>query len=452
MLRYRSLLKLLSDCFLKRKKSDAPFYIDQVTRVTGRAVFVWFLASAFVILQFILQLSTGLLVKPIMAGFHLTPALAGFLVGSFYLFYVLMQTPVGYLLDRYGLRLLLSIGAIVCAIGCLLFAKATCFLPALMGRLMMGFGASVAFVGCLKVIVHWFPDRHVALMTALLESFGITCVLIFNTVSAHFVARLGWQPGIEFVAILLVILAVCFVIWMRDTPPGVAVHHESIKGLKALWQVCRRHLFGNYLTWLNGLCAGLLFSVATVFGSLWGVPFLMVSHHLSLAAVTEDLNGILLGILVGCPVMGWLVSRSLISAQKLLSLSAFLTGVCFLVLCFVLSLTPLGLKIMCVLIGFIASAYVVSFVVSSSLVPTQVRSVSFGFLNTLMVAVVPLLQPVIGAALGALAHRHPHFHKSALLAYSVRDYQLALSILPMLLIALGLICWRYLVVGKKELR
>jgi|GEM_PF-1047618 len=447
----RSLLLFLSDCFLRRKKPKQAVSSDQVIQVTGRAVFVWILASAFVILQFILQLSTGLLVKPIMADFRLTPAVAGLLVGSFYFFYVLMQTPVGYLLDRYGLRVLLSVGAIVCAIGCVLFAKSSAFIPALIGRLMMGFGASVAFVGCLKVIVHWFPERHTALMTALLESLGITCVLVFNTVSSHVVAKVGWQPGIEFVAVLLVILAICFVIWMRDNPPGITVSHQSIKGLGELWRVCRGYLLTNYLIWLNGLCAGLLFSVATVFGSLWGVPFLMVSHHLSLSAVTTDLNGILLGILVGCPVMGWLVSRQLMSAQKLLSLSAFLTGLCFLVVIYVIGLSSLGLKVMCTVIGFIASAYVVSFMVSANLVPTSVRSVSFGFLNTLMVSVVPLLQPVIGAALGALVHRHSHVHETPLLDYPVHDYQLALTILPALLIVLGVICWCYLVVDKKEL-
>ncbi len=415
-----------------------------VERVTWKAMLMWSLATSFVMLQFILQLSTGLLVKPLMEAFGLSPGLAGALVGSYYLFYVLMQTPVGYLLDRYGLRRLLSIGAFVCALGCLLFVESHTLWVALTGRVLMGFGASVAFVGCLKVIVHWFPERRIALMTALLESVGITCVLIFNEISSHWIATIGWRSAVASVAIPLLLLSLCFLIWLREYPEGVERAPVVIRGMKQLWAVCRKYLFPNPLLWLNGLCAGLLFSVVTVFGALWGVPFLMVSHHLSLLIVTSDINVILMGILVGCPVMGWLVSGGRVSSGRLMSFSALLTGLLLLVFIYVVSMNPWLFRILCFTLGFVASSYVVSFMVSAQAVPKAVQSVSFGFLNTLMVLVVPILQPLLGHLLTTLSRQHDGFSKSALLHYSLQDYQWTLTLLPVLLLIFGAICWRYL--------
>ena len=71
----------------------------------------------FVLFQFFLQLSSGVIINSIMTEMKLTALMAGILSSSFYLIYTIMQIPVGILFDRQSTRLLLSISAIVCSFG-----------------------------------------------------------------------------------------------------------------------------------------------------------------------------------------------------------------------------------------------------------------------------------------------------------------------------------------------
>src|SRR5689334_19956382 len=105
---------------------------------------VWVVTTAFVLLQFFLQLSSGEIIEGLMKSFSLTAFGGGVLASSYYYIYVLLQTPAGMLIDRYGARGILSISALNVCIGSLLFASAKTVLVALLGRVLMGIGAAFA--------------------------------------------------------------------------------------------------------------------------------------------------------------------------------------------------------------------------------------------------------------------------------------------------------------------
>src|SRR3989338_4587397 len=85
---------------------------------------VWFVAAIFVLFQLFLQLSSGEVISALMKSFTLTAFGGGVLISSYYYIYVLLQTPVGILMDRYGPRGTLSLGAFFICVGSLIFASA----------------------------------------------------------------------------------------------------------------------------------------------------------------------------------------------------------------------------------------------------------------------------------------------------------------------------------------
>src|SRR5690554_5562331 len=108
---------------------------------------VWSVSAVFLLFQFFLQLSSADIVAGLMESFSLNALGAGLLASSYYYIYVILQAPAGILIDRFGPRRLLTLGAFVCGLGCWIFSMSLQLDWAVFGRLLMGTGAAFAFVG-----------------------------------------------------------------------------------------------------------------------------------------------------------------------------------------------------------------------------------------------------------------------------------------------------------------
>ncbi len=99
---------------------------------------MWSIGTAFVMFQFLLQLSSGVMAESLMKAFSTSAVGAGLLSSAYYYIYVSLQTPAGMLIDRFGARRLMSFGAVVCALGCLVFSQTDHLWIAALARAMMG--------------------------------------------------------------------------------------------------------------------------------------------------------------------------------------------------------------------------------------------------------------------------------------------------------------------------
>src|SRR3989344_5993733 len=88
-----------------------------------RAWVIWIISILFVMFQFCVQLSAGEMLDGLMQSFSLSAFGGGLLVSVYYYIYVLLQTPAGVLIDHYGPRLLLTVGALTCGLGTFMFAE-----------------------------------------------------------------------------------------------------------------------------------------------------------------------------------------------------------------------------------------------------------------------------------------------------------------------------------------
>ena len=78
----------------------------------------------------------------------------------------------GVLLDRFGARTLVVVGALVMAAGQLLLALADGLPLAIAARVLVGAGDALTFISVLAVVVAWFPARRVPVMTQLTGLIG----------------------------------------------------------------------------------------------------------------------------------------------------------------------------------------------------------------------------------------------------------------------------------------
>lgn len=422
-----------------RRRGDSVTILPPSGKIWQRqlAWLMWIVSAIFVLFQFCLQLTSGEIVSGLMKSFHLTALGGGFLASTYYYVYVSLQTPVGLLIDRFGPRKLLSIGAFILASGCLLFASSANVYVAIFGRLLMGGGAAFAFVGSLSVAAKWFPVERFGLLTACLEMIGMMGSLVGGFLLADLVQHVGWRNSIYFAAVFSAILVILLWTIVRDAPsnmPQVSVQPKKTK--ENFWQDVKL-LLKSKIAWKNALFSGLMFSIVTVFIALWAVPFLQIEHHLSLMMSALVCNVVFVGTAIGSPIIGFIDSRVNWRRQILLGCAVVAT-VAMSILIYIPAISLAIVIILMFITGMTVSCYVINFVIASEISTPQTRSTSIGFTNTMSVGLAPILQPLIGFILFLLAG---HGAAHGAMNYSLHDYQVALSIIPLLPISAAVLAW-----------
>ena len=79
-----------------------------------------------------------------------------------------------------------------------------------------------------------------------------------------------------------------------------------------------------------------------------------------------------------------------------------------------------------------------TFAIANEIVATRIKSASIGFVNMLSVGLAPILQPLVGLILSLLTIHAVH---NSVHHYTVHEYQIALSIIPLLLLIAAVIGW-----------
>ncbi len=408
-------------------------FMSQYRQRSGYAYLVWGVSLAFVLFQFFIQLSSGEMVTGLMKSFSLSAFGGGLLASAYYFVYVALQTPAGILMDRYGPRRLLSVGALVLVIGSVLFGSTHSLALAFLGRILMGAGSGFAFVGSLSLIGRWFPPQRFAVMVGMTETIGMLGVVVGSYLLAHVIASSGWRVSVLGMAVIALIITVLITLFVQDQPSHLPVKQKT--ELHPIWPELKL-LIKKPLAWMNGIYGGLMFAIATVFVALWGIPFLRVEHHISLVSSAMVSDMLFLGAAVGSPMWGYLDAR--MKSRRPVMLAAPLVSLVLLLAIIYLPNLPLALVgALMFILGVACSTYILTIVIASEIVSNHARGTSLGFLNTLTVGSAPLLQPLVGWFLGlAAGSREAHTH-----VYSLAQYQDALFILPVMMIIAAIMAW-----------
>ena len=384
--------------------------------------FIWGSAMGFVLFQFFLQLSSGVMLKQWAQSFSIDALEAGVLGSSYYYIYASLQTPAGLLMDKFGPRHLLSIGALVCAVGCLAFAGTDHIYIAEVGRLMMGGGSAFAFVGSLYLIREWFAPNRYAFMVGIAETIGMAGTIIGSIFLSVLIKHVGWQECILAAsAIAFALSGLCWMMVRNTNPENRRKRLTPCSFKEGLLIVLK-----TPLAWWNGLYIGLLFSVITVFVALWGIPFLQLASHMSLTMATAATTMVFLGAGIGSPFMGYLSSR-LARRRPLLSINASISLVLVSLVIYWPHPPTIVMFILLFLLGFSCSSYVLSYAISDDIAPLRLKNTFTGFTNTLAVITAPLLQPLIGFL---LEYFDPHGHIVGPVHYHIAAFREALTVMP----------------------
>ena len=362
---------------------------------------VWGFGAVFYLLGFFHRVAPAVITGELMRDFHISAAALGNLSAFYFYSYVAMQIPTGILADRWGPRRLLTLGALVAAMGAVMFALAPSLAWASVGRLLIGGSVAVAFVGLLKVAASWFPSHRFALVSGLALLFGIVGAVFAGPPLRILVDHFGWRTVVLFSALLTLFVGVGTWVVVRDYPhdkgyrdfsaaPAVSGSPVDSGIIAGVFQV-----FAYRNTVLLFVIPGGIVGCVLTFSGLWGVPYLTTLHGISPASAATLTSALLVAWAIGGPFFGWLSDR-LGDRKKLFLVGCGISvaGWGLIVLVNGMSLTLLVPILM--ITGFASGCMIISFAFVKESVPAHLSGTVSGVINMGVMIGPMVLQPAVG--------------------------------------------------------
>lgn len=394
-------------------------------------VLVIFLCAAFLFYKYVLQVYPGIITPDLMQEFNLNGVELGNLAANYFYAYLITQVFVGMLLDKYSTRILGGLAIIAGAVGALIFSQTYNLHMAEFGRLLMGFGTAFATVCYLKNAAVWFRPERFAFVSGLLATAAMLGAIAGQTPLALLVEHFTWRVTIWYVGVVGVALGLLFILLVRDSNPD----NNALSAVKygVSWKDILS-VIKNKQNWLLTFYSGLIFTPLAVFGGLWGNPFLVTVHHLSTRDAATAISAAFLGLAVGAPVLG-LVSDRLGQRKKIMMLGTLLAAAAIAAVVFGSDLNLSLLIVLLFLFGFGIGAFMLCFAVGKEANPIIVAATVVSMINLGDPIFGSFTEPMIGKILDLSWHGQL---ADGIRVYSAMDYRLALSILPIYLVAAAL--------------
>lgn len=380
----------------------------------------WTLVLSFFSFQFILRLLPGLIMPQIMKKFHVDASHYGLLSSMYYFGYAGSQIPIAYYLDRFGPRKIVSICIFLCSMGTLVFRYSESWSIVLIGRFLIGVGSAVGFLGTVKVISQWFSKNHYARMIGVSFTLGLFGALYGGKPVAAWIHVFGWENVLTGLALFGSAIGVLVLLFLPQNGP-----HESKESAVQFSDI--KYVLKNKNLVFLAICNLLMVGSLEGFADVWGVSYFMKSLHLEKMDAAFITSFIFVGMLFGGPLLAYLAEKSMryyeITAFCGL-FSALLFGLIFLFY----QKFHSSLYLVMFLMGIFCCYQVLIFAISSQLSPSRLLGVTTAFLNCINMLGGSFFHGSIGLLLDRLWTGEM---ESGLRIYSLEQYKIALSIIPM---------------------
>lgn len=351
------------------------------------ALLGWLAGAIFFFYAWILRVAPSVMVQELMQEFATGAAAIGNLSATYFYTYAGFQIPIGLMMDRFGPRRLLTVSAIACGIGCILFAMSPAYAGAFWARLLIGGAAAFSLVGAMAVAGQWFPPHRFALLSGLAMLIGLSGGVVGQAPLRLSVEAIGWRSTMAMLAAGGLMIAVMTWITVRDRAV-TTTRRGSVMADLAL--VSR-----NRQTWLIALAGLGTAGPLLGFAGLWGVPYMVAVHGQDQATAAAITSVTFVGFAVGAPIFGWLSDR--LGRRRIpMALGLATCAGCMAALVFVPHLSPLTLTLLCLACGLGGGAQVLGFALVKEHNAPAVSGAAIGFVNCAFTGGGAVYQPLLG--------------------------------------------------------
>ncbi len=202
-----------------------------------KAVLIFFVFACGYFISALLRAITATLSPLLTSEFSLSAGDLGLLAGGYFLGFASMQIPLGYLLDKYGPKKIVSSFLLIAIIGTIAFALAQNFAGLLLSRILIGVGVSACLMGPLTAYRIWFADEYQQRANAwmlMVLSMGF----VFSTLPVQILLPvIGWRWVFGLIAILIflvILMTIFFIPKWKNNETNEELNNNS--SLSIVWK------------------------------------------------------------------------------------------------------------------------------------------------------------------------------------------------------------------------
>lgn len=372
---------------------------------------VWGIMVLTFMVVFFHRLAAGVVRPDLEAAFGLSAASFGSLASMYFYAYMVMQIPVGFLADSLGARLTVSAGMLLASIGSILFGLAPGQGLLFLGRFLVGIGVSTVFVSILKIQSRWFREREFATMSGLTALMGNMGGVLAQAPLAMLVTVFSWRQTFLGIGLFSIALTLACFALIRNTPeamglPPIEAHPEvpgkhratTAELLKGLMTVLT-----SRQTWPIFIYLGCLSGIYLAFSGVWGTSFLREVYGMSATQASSYVAYSIYGTMVGAVFTGWFSDKLGKRRPPLVSMTV-LSTLAWAILIFGNGgmLSPSFLKPLFFIIGFSATAYILSWALVKELQPPHISGIAMSVVNMGSFLATALISTFMGVILDRL--------------------------------------------------
>lgn len=365
-----------------------------------RAWLIWGLSAVAFGYAFFQRVAPSVMVSDLMADFAIGAGVLGTLSALYFYPYVLLQVPLGAILDRLGARKLLALALTIAGAGSIVFAIADSIALAYAGRILIGIGSAVGFLSSLALASKWFPPHRFAFFAGLVMFFGMTSGMLAQGPLAKLVDAFGWRNVMWSLGGFSVLLAIVIYAFVRNAPDGVSRTDKVVESWGQVWSGLIKALSGLEV-WKTAIVASTMSGPMLTIGALWGTPYLMTAYGLEKSHAASLVSLLFLGWAFSAPASGWFSDR-IRKRKAILVIGSTVTSIALGIICFVDGL-PLWITVaLFVIVGVFGANMAVCFALVRENASQEISGSVSGIVNSLTVASGAILQPLVGFALDKL--------------------------------------------------
>lgn len=386
------------------------------------------LGALFYCYEYILRVAPSVMSNELMHAYHLTAGSFGNLTAYYYYAYTPMQIIVGVMMDRFGARFLLSFACLMCTLGTYLFACSDSVLIASIGRFLVGFGSSFAFVGGLKLVSLWLPAERFASASGVIVALGSLGAMGGDILLTSLVDSCGWRATNMMTAACGIILTIVLIVLLRNGNAQSSQDNNHKTNVdfsvifKELWETFKTPQF-----WKAGFVGLLLYMPTSAFAELWAIPYLKEARGLSDHDAASVVSLIFLGWVIGGPVFGCLSDRF---KNRLIPMfiGSTIGLLAFSYMLYMPHHSLNMLRALFIILGFGVSSKIVIFAIARESTSSIISGTVIACTNMMVMVSGVIFQPLIGILLDM--HWTGTILENGVRLYSASNFKFALSVLP----------------------
>ncbi len=255
--------------------------IPRESQAGGRPLTTWvlLLLAISVFLNYVDRADLSIITPQLQGDLGFSVPQLGFLLSAFFWTYASMTLVSGWLIDRFHVNVVLTVGFALCSIATAATALAHSLAAIIIVRLLIGAAASVALPSYSTIFAAFLPESRRGVANAFIAvgcALGPAAVFLFG---GPLVQRLGWRECFE---ILGLASLVWLIPWYRCMPRSQTGSYRAKTGpIPAVSQILKhRSAWGTFL----GLFCILYFSYSLI---TWLPYYLIQDRHLSVEAAAN---------------------------------------------------------------------------------------------------------------------------------------------------------------------